>query len=175
MLFGFCIELNALDIHSLGTPGHSALYKMVQSSLKKKTTKISLKTCCGWVGASLLISCISYIQREEVVSSCANLGHVRKYLLANMKWLYERGSPGVQKLLWWVGESTSSVWEGCPFSVCAPLRCIVYTRNTVKYTAYTSQKFNLRLNILFLVFTLFSVWWWWISMHCGQWTMDTVL
>ena len=94
MLFGFCIELNALDIHSLGTPGHSALYKMVQSSLKKKTTKISLKTCCGWVGASLLISCISYIQREEVVSSCANLGHVRKYLLVNMKWLYERGSWG---------------------------------------------------------------------------------
>ena len=28
MQFGFCIELNALDIHSLGTPGHSALYKM---------------------------------------------------------------------------------------------------------------------------------------------------
>ena len=116
MLFGFCIELNALDVHSLSEllgillctkcKNAQKTKSLVQSSLKKKTTKISLKTCCGWMGASLLISCISYIQREEVVSSCANLEHVRKYLLANMKWLYERGSPGVQKLLWGVGEST---------------------------------------------------------------------
>ena len=60
MLFGFCIELNALDIHSLGTPGHSALYKMVQSSLKKKTTKNLL-----WVGGCFVADILHIIYPER--------------------------------------------------------------------------------------------------------------